>query len=148
MKLFNFLAGTCWLLGLTNGIAAAIENGHKDINASNKYGATELHKVILLGDKKRFDALLATDGIDVNVQDKDGRTPLHYAYFVLSWYFIIELIKAGANESLMDKEGVKPFKNNDLGDVLIMLKIPCLCKKQRDRAAYEIIRLPYDFWRP
>lgn len=52
------------------------------------------------------DYIISKNSKTVNIRDNDGRTPLHYVYaappkYITSIYN--RLIKAGANENLIDK---------------------------------------------
>ncbi|XP_050440566.1 uncharacterized protein LOC126845740 isoform X2 [Adelges cooleyi] len=78
----------------------------KDIN-----GLTPLHKAAGLGRLSVIDYIVTKNPKVVNTRDAEGRTPLHFAYCappknVTSVYN--RLVKAGANENLIDKKGKIP----------------------------------------
>ena len=55
------------------------EDPNLDINAIDGDGLTALHHAVLNGYAHIVNALLARDGIDPNIKDKNGKTPLQVA---------------------------------------------------------------------
>ncbi|XP_026805611.1 uncharacterized protein LOC113548763 isoform X1 [Rhopalosiphum maidis] len=101
-----------------------------DVLASkDKNGLTPLHKAVGLGRLSIVDYIINKNPKTVNIRDNDGRTPLHYAYISPPKHIIPmynRLVKAGANENVIDKNGKTP-KNNGVkisdipNDLLIIL---------------------------
>ncbi|XP_050526053.1 uncharacterized protein LOC126896914 isoform X2 [Daktulosphaira vitifoliae] len=84
----------------------------KELLASkDKNGLTPLHKAIALGRIDIVEYILYKHSKAVNIKDNEGRTPLHYVYCAPPKDFIVlynRLLKAGANENLIDKQGNIP----------------------------------------
>ena len=62
---------------------------------------------ISLGNKEIINYLLEL-GADVNTQDIEGDTPLHYAVKEMKYELLAELIKAGANPRIWNKKNRLP----------------------------------------
>lgn len=70
-----------------------------DINAQDSKGYTKLHKAINNTDMAEVQSLLATPGIDVNLQTQTGDSPLHLAVIYMPEAIPLLLAK-GANPNL------------------------------------------------
>ncbi|XP_027837783.2 uncharacterized protein LOC114120154 isoform X1 [Aphis gossypii] len=86
------------------------------LTSKDKNGLTPLHKAVGLGRLSIVDYIINKNPKTVNMRDNDGRTPLHYVYisppkYITSIYN--RLVKAGANENIIDKNGKTP-KSNDV----------------------------------
>jgi ankyrin repeat protein len=66
-------------LGATDELIMTLATGDIDVNAGDKNGAGPLTMAILSNNFDIVRLLLAVDGIDLNIQDAFGKTPLHYA---------------------------------------------------------------------
>ena len=75
-------------------------------------GMTALHYATEQGFPDVVDKLLSIPGIDVNIRDFSGRTPLHLSFIRRnSDRIIISLIKHGADFTIQDEKGGTPFLN-------------------------------------
>ncbi|XP_025200048.1 uncharacterized protein LOC112597980 [Melanaphis sacchari] len=100
-----------------------------DVLASkDKNGLTPLHKAVGLGRLSIVDFIINKNPKTVNMRDNDGRTPLHYVYIsppknIIPMYN--RLVKAGANENIIDKNGKTPKSNglkiNDIPNDLLTI---------------------------
>ncbi|MDN5247985.1 MAG: ankyrin repeat domain-containing protein [Wolbachia endosymbiont of Tyrophagus putrescentiae] len=88
-----------------------IENG-ANVNAVDINGKTILHLAIIKGHAQMWKSVLGVPGIEINIQDKDGNSPLHLAARERRENLIRALVKEGANVSLKDNMGSAP---GDLG---------------------------------
>lgn len=84
----------------------------QNLNEQNKYGYSLLHEA-MSGNKYDIASFLMDEGIDVNLQDNEGMTALHYVgqtQTVTDEVLVItrKLIELGANNNLQDKEGMIP----------------------------------------
>lgn len=73
-----------------------------DVNAKDQHGCTPLHIVRNTETAKR---ILADRRMDLNAEDNDGRTALHYAVLKRRLDVIRSLLEAGADKSLEDDKG-------------------------------------------
>jgi len=70
-----------------------------------------LHKAILLADSMYAKQCnenirdLVNNGVDLNEQDADGKTPLHIAVMHNNFDIVKQLLDAGANIKIEDKQG-------------------------------------------
>ncbi len=92
----------------------SINNGDlKMADLLSKYGASisEVSVVDMITNNENINAIqyqLKNQKIDLNKQDKNGKTILHYAYEYSKLKVIEGLIHIGANKSIKDKDGRKP----------------------------------------
>jgi ankyrin repeat protein len=76
------------------------------VNAQTKtslYKRAPLHMAVLSNNRKALAALINYPGIDLNIQDRFGYTPLHYAVKENNIFMVLALLKAGANRDLKAK---------------------------------------------
>lgn len=73
------------------------------INKENKVGRNLLH-LMLAQQNKNLDLakFLIKNGVDINKEDINKQTPLHYAIVLQQWDIVEELLKAGGNLSIKD----------------------------------------------
>jgi len=91
------------------GLLAALAQG-ADPNACDELGVTGLMWAADSGNEDVAKALLAQlPTLDVNKQDDEGQTALHYCVQCDSFAIARRLIDAGAEVSLVDKEGHSPL---------------------------------------
>ncbi|MBO5997134.1 MAG: ankyrin repeat domain-containing protein [Alphaproteobacteria bacterium] len=84
-----------------------------NVNRKNKDGQTPLHRFVKEWRLKDINFLLE-NGADVNVQDQNGDTPLHFA--VYNGYMIPrELIIHGADLDVQNNHGFTPLMNACVG---------------------------------
>ncbi|WP_168464685.1 ankyrin repeat domain-containing protein [Wolbachia endosymbiont of Ctenocephalides felis wCfeT] len=79
-----------------------------DIDATNGYGSTSLHKAVLC-ENINIVRLLIENGADVNFQNKDGDTPLHNAANKGNIGIAELLIENGANTNIKNAQGDTPL---------------------------------------
>lgn len=82
-----------------------------DIFATNSYGIGAIHKAATSA--PHFIKDLVELGLDVNLQDKDGQTPLYYVS-CWSWdHYIPTLLENGADASIRGNSGLSPIDRVD-----------------------------------
>ncbi len=79
-----------------------------DINSRDQKGRTLVHKLVMHNvcflDELLYKVIPL--GVDVNIKDNEGNTPLFYACDEMNnWYLIPTLIKAGANVNTVNNKG-------------------------------------------
>eukprot|EP00755_Sulcionema_specki_P025803 Sspe_Gene.84135::Locus_55227_Transcript_1_1_Confidence_1.000_Length_454::g.84135::m.84135 len=72
-------------------------------------GWSDLHEAAIYGRDDETRSLVAA-GMDVNLQDATGRTPLHWAMWNDHPRSCTALIPAGASQSVCDDEGLTPWQ--------------------------------------
>ena len=101
--------------------------GHHPRWTENTYGKSALHYAVSNGFPSLVSALLSVQGVDVNIKDYLGRTPLNEALVGdYNIQIVIELVRAGADFGVPDEEGFTPLHMTILfrrGDWLPMLVI-------------------------
>ena len=85
-------------------LAALLTSQNYNINAADNLGRTALHLFILYGHNLDCFRMLMDAGADVNMQDADGNTPLHFALNE-EYYECVDMI-------VKRKELVPDVKNN------------------------------------
>ncbi len=144
----------------TNILTEAITKGQAKIvelllqhnaNPNIRIGAFQrsyLHMAILNEHTELVSLLLKTQ-IDVNIQDKKGRTPLHEAANMGFLKIIKDLISAGAKVNVQDRYGMTPLmdavKNGYVKTASILLKHganPSLQDKKGNTALHYAILAP------
>ncbi len=92
-----------------------IKKGVKNMDAVNKRGGTPLSYAIRIGSEPRVVELLARSGGDVNMQNIDGNTPLHFAVIYAECYsreaavaVVKALTKFGADKNIKNNKGFSP----------------------------------------
>ena len=74
----------------------------------DEYGRNKLHDLIIdspESEHEKYISVLAKDGIDINQQDTNGWTPLHFAVQENSILGVKELLRLGAKIDLTDSYG-------------------------------------------
>lgn len=79
-----------------------------NVGLLNEEGQNLLHEAIAFK-RDDFSEYLLSLGIDVNHQDNNGQTPLHFASAHSNKYIVDLLFKAGANPTIRDKYGNDPL---------------------------------------
>ncbi len=69
-----------------------------EINALDRYGSSALHRAASKGNMKILDLLLNTKGINVNIADSEGNTPLYSLRFLLHFDRFLCKIKFQINK--------------------------------------------------
>ena len=97
------------------------------LNIPNNFQITPLHYACYFGKKIIIDVLLDLEA-DINQQDSDGNTPLHYAINSSCTRTIRKLLIRGANKSIKRKDGMIPLnlakEDNKLDLVEILMDKP------------------------
>lgn len=68
-------------------------------------GAVPLCEALMNGRERQFHRLLATPGIDLDHADAGGNTPLHVAAMINAPARVLELLEAGADPGLRNRQG-------------------------------------------
>lgn len=76
------------------------------LNKVNKENRTALHFNTLYNGNLDITKVLLDNKINLDVQDKQGQTALHYAIALGKWDLSLMLVKAGANITLKDNNGL------------------------------------------
>lgn len=95
--------------------------GTIDINVANEFGQNLLHEAVAAKNTK-FGLELIKRGIDVNHQDSQGQTPLHFTGIHQTEELARAILAAGGNPSIKDVFGntplwsavVKPKRNYEI----------------------------------
>ncbi|TKR57981.1 hypothetical protein L596_030611 [Steinernema carpocapsae] len=94
------------------------------INVQDQYGATPLHRASSLNRRAIIRLLLSAKAIRLNLKDSEGNTPLHLACEDGSEDAMFDLVKAGADLDITNKEEKTPFeylKSRELIEKLLKL---------------------------
>jgi ankyrin repeat protein len=99
----NFINNDFDIINLINSLNS--NNNNKKFN--NKKFNPLLFKLIANNQKDKLNSVLKNneENLDINIQDKDGDTPLHIAVFLCNLDIIKILIKHGASINIKDKWG-------------------------------------------
>lgn len=89
-------------------VRAAIGSG-ANVNAQGPHGETMLHTAATCGYLEAVQALVAAPGINVDVADAQGNTPLHLAAFFTEWEIALLLCNKGANIYARNALNQKPI---------------------------------------
>jgi ankyrin repeat protein len=81
----------------------------RNANSKDRYGRTAVHLWAYSGDKKLGDALLKLQGIDFDVADCFGRTPLHYSVIEGHSDVVTAILSRSVNVNSQDKQGYFPL---------------------------------------
>ena len=131
----DFLHRTALHLATTGEVAHALLS-HPDTNANAiSFGSTPLHVAVFSMHSDVVRELLAVRGIDVNLADTGGRTPLHVAAIEHEDASVVEALLAvrGVNVNARDERGKTPLQyainrevryNNAMGIVRALLTAP------------------------
>ena len=81
-----------------------------------RHGNTALHYAILprtefIGNRYEITTALLQNNVNPDIQDDDGKTPLHLASFDDQKDYILLLMKYGANKKLADQFGFFPYEH-------------------------------------
>ncbi len=79
------------------------------INAQDKYGWTPLHSAVHNGHLATVVKLLSLPGINVDLMNNMGKTPLHLASAQNRGFIVSRLLAAGASLKVVDKRGMTPL---------------------------------------
>ena len=93
--------------GLKDIAQAIIQSG--DVNERNEQGKTALHLAAYLNQTEVIQGLLQQVGLDLNPQDNDGDTPLHYACARGYLEVVKQLVEAGADINMQNNVGDTPL---------------------------------------
>ncbi len=74
-----------------------------------QYGITEMHLRAALNRRDKLKKVLAEEELDVNIKDKGGNTPLHYAARYNNLDIIDILYVAGAKVDIQNNNGQTPL---------------------------------------
>jgi len=80
-----------------------------DIN-STASGLSVLHVAVVNGDGEMLNWLLEHKGINANVKDKNGRSPLHFAFARGSAAMALDLVEKGGGLFEEDREKKMPLE--------------------------------------
>lgn len=79
--------------------------------AASNHVAASIHYAAMMGDTTKIKQLLA-DGVDIDAQDENGRTPLHIASYLGQLKAVKLLVKKGANVNARDNGGWTPLHSS------------------------------------
>lgn len=82
------------------------KNPKEFLNKKNKDGRTALHFACMFTPDNQVVDLLINNGADIDIRDKDGRSPAFYAAAFEQWNALETLLKRGANIELLDNNQV------------------------------------------
>ena len=93
-------------------IRELLAHPHCKISATDHYGRNDLHISCIHGNAKITSLLLSIDQSVINVQDRKGRTPLHYASMLMHSNTSIQLLLDCENcdTTLVDDDGNTPLQ--------------------------------------
>lgn len=85
-------------------IALALIKKGADPNIEDEWSNTSLHTVVYSEDIDMFNIILSSDIIKLDVTNKDGSTPLHFAVGLEKPDMVSALLKKGANPGIQNNE--------------------------------------------
>ena len=109
---------------------------HADVNYQNPSGLSALAAAAAEGDLPMVKWLVKNGKADINIADKNGRTPVSYAVENNRPEVLNFLLTSGANPNLQDKNGVSPLMNASAKNLQECQKI-LLHRKDIDIAATD-----------
>ena len=86
-----------------------IDNNSELNEEEIEYGITDLHLRAALNRRDRLKKALAEEDIDVNIRDRSGNSPLHYAAYFNNVEIIDILHVAGADLDAQNNKGQTPL---------------------------------------
>lgn len=89
-------------------VRVAIDALPGTIDIRDVHGKTALMYAVELGNVDIVKQLLRQKNIDVNISDLTGNTPLHLAYATANEVIQKLLVRAGADGSVLNSDGLKP----------------------------------------
>uniref|UniRef100_A0A1I7ZFJ0 ANK_REP_REGION domain-containing protein n=1 Tax=Steinernema glaseri TaxID=37863 RepID=A0A1I7ZFJ0_9BILA len=89
-----------------------------EVNVRDRFGATPLHRAAALNRRSIIRLLTATKGIRLDVKDSEGNTPLHLACQDGCEDAMFDLVSAGADLDIYNKEEKKPLQYVQSKDVV------------------------------
>ena len=120
--------------------------GHHPRWTGNTYGKSALHYAVSNGFPSLVAALLSVPGVDVNIRDNQGRTPLNEALVGdYNIQVVIELVRAGADFGVPDEKGHTPlhmailFRWGDWLPLLVMDRIQGYDYHRRDTSGRTLL---------
>ena len=126
--------------------------GHHPRWTGITYGRSALHNAVSNGFPSLVAALLSVPGIDVNIRDYSGRSPLNQAFVGnCNIRVVTELVRAGADFGVMDEEGKTPlnmailFRCGDWLPLLIMDYIQGYDYHRRDKSGRTLLEWVSNF---
>lgn len=117
----------CAVLNGRNDMAKLLISQGADLMQVNNDGQNVLHYAAIKGDKQLMDRLgndLTSVGAYKNLQDKAGRTPLHYAHMAFNQETIDSINSSGYNPNVSDNSGKMPgqySQGSNIGENMMVL---------------------------
>jgi ankyrin repeat protein len=106
------------------------------LNTQNECGQTLLHLALIKQDMHLFNLLLKIDEVDVNIQDIEGRTALHYVVDSDSYDSKLHIVRA-----LLNKKGVNPNLPDKTGRRILDFAIEEAGKYRHDDILNQLLGL-------
>lgn len=92
-----------------------------DLNSLDENGLGLVHWAADRGNVDALKVILSTEGINVNLQDGDGQTALHYACSCSHKSCVETLLKFGAKKNILDNEGILCIETADDDEIKALL---------------------------
>ena len=101
-----------------------LKKGETDINLVSSTGLTPLMVAASRKHVRVVEELLKYPEIEVNKQDGQGNTALHYATIAGNSEIVGLLLAAGAERTILNKHGMRPFRYSRKSDIKTLLAVP------------------------